>query len=87
MKTIVIDDYLDKDVYDMLYKMYQSTKAGSDVKRTMFDHDPTPQIADLINEFTNKREYDKLAKFIHTADYVCYCLYRTRKGTRHYILY
>ena len=47
--------------------MYQSTKAGSDVKRTMFDHDPTPQIADLINEFTNKREYDKLAKFIHTA--------------------
>ena len=67
MKTIVIDDYLDKDVYDMMYKMYQNTKAGSDVKRTMFDYDPTPQIADLINEFNNKREYDKLAKFIHTA--------------------
>ena len=59
MKTIVIDDYLDKGLYDMLYKMYQSTKVGDDVKRTMFDHDPTPQIADLINEFTNKREYDK----------------------------
>ena len=40
----------------MLYKMYQSAKAGSDVKRTMFDYDPTPEIAELIYLFSHKRE-------------------------------
>lgn len=67
MERIIIDDYLDKNVYDMLYKMYQSAKTGSDVKRTMFDYDPTPEIAELIYLFSHKRNYDKLAKFIHTA--------------------
>lgn len=67
MKTLVIDSYLPHETHYMLYKMYQNTEVESDVKRTMFDYDPTPQIADLINQFDSTREYTKLAKFIHTA--------------------
>jgi len=67
MERIIIDNYLDKNVYDMLYKMYQDTTTESDVKRTLFDYDPTPEIAELIHLFGYKRKYNDLAKFIHTA--------------------
>jgi len=67
-KIIVKDDFLPQETYEMLYRKYQEANPHSqNIEREFFTHDPTPQIAELLNHFHVKRGYRKLAKWIHTA--------------------
>lgn len=67
MEIIVKDNYLPELTFAMLQRKYNQCTSSNQVQREIFSHDPTPQIAELINHFTKKRGYKKLAKFIHTA--------------------
>ena len=67
MKIIIKDDFLHQDTYNSLYKKYMTTEIKDEVQREFFDYDPTPEIAQYINEFDKHRPYEKLGRFIHTA--------------------
>jgi hypothetical protein len=66
-KVIIIDDFLPQEDFEKLRDRARLQSAAIGVERNFFDHDPTPQIAELLKEFDKHREYDELAKFIHTA--------------------
>jgi hypothetical protein len=65
-QIIVEDDFLPETVYWSLANLYEKNTTR-DVKRHIFEYDPTPQIAKYIDRFIETRPYIKLGKFIHTA--------------------
>jgi hypothetical protein len=63
---IVEDDFLPETTYNALKLLYKKNYSDH-VEREIFRYDPTPQIAEYIDRFTDKRPYVELGKFIHTA--------------------
>jgi hypothetical protein len=65
MELFVKDDYLPKDKFNMLLKKAQELTPASEMERYFFKEDPTPEIAEYINYFTKKRDYQTLSKLVH----------------------
>jgi hypothetical protein len=67
-ESIVIDDFLPEDRFNELCKMARCVPMGENlVTRHFLKEDPTPEMAELMNYFAEKRGYNKLGKFIHYA--------------------
>lgn len=66
---LIIDDFLPPDEFDKICKMAKCVPAPKEdlVQRHFFTEDPTPQVAELLNYFSEKRGYRSLKKFIHYA--------------------
>lgn len=64
---IVKDNYLSQETYDKLFDEVKDVKVENEVYRKWLDYDPTPQIAEEINAFSERRHYGPYKKFIHFA--------------------
>ena len=65
MELIVKDNYLSQDKFDYLYNIAQKLQPETEMERSFFDEDPTPELKEYINHFTKKRSYRQLGKLIH----------------------
>ena len=63
----VIDNFLSDKDFKILTGNLFDKNADNEVERIFCNYDPTPQVADLLDEFSDHRQYKELKKFIHYA--------------------
>jgi hypothetical protein len=64
---IVIDDFMPEYMIQYHLKKAQEVDSGDLVGRKILDYDPMPRVADLLEKFSIRRQYNELGKFIHYA--------------------